>query len=322
MEKNEKRKLVIFASITFLLTVLMGILMGYQYKKGIDISIFALLQMYYPAIGVIISTWIVDKEKDIPKTFYGGLLVLILILFGYCFINVFIEFNNQELHFNIIVSIGSFILWILLISEKNTARESVGINFKNGILSRNIIIIFVAFLIIRQLIIGDGLSDFTLLFIYIFLLMPINFLFSYTAFFGEEYGWRYFLQPILQKQFGKRKGVLLLGVIWGIWHLPLNLFYYSPETWVQSVVIQLGLCISLGVFFGYAYIKTNNIWVPIMLHFINNNLLAVVTQSDFSNQIITWEEVLITTIFNFIIFVPFIFTKEYSDTKESTFYTK
>ncbi|MCS4523181.1 CPBP family intramembrane metalloprotease [Clostridium botulinum] len=47
--------------------------------------------------------------------------------------------------------------------------------------------------------------------------------------FGEEYGWRYFLQTAFQERLGKRKGIIFLGIIWGIWHLPLNLFYYSPK---------------------------------------------------------------------------------------------
>ena len=48
-------------------------------------------------------------------------------------------------------------------------------------------------------------------------------------FFGEEYGWRYYLQPVLQKRFGLRAGVIILGVVWGLWHIPDDLFrYYLP----------------------------------------------------------------------------------------------
>ena len=37
---------------------------------------------------------------------------------------------------------------------------------------------------------------------------------------GEELGWRGFAQPQLEKRFSPLVGALMLGVIWGIWHLP------------------------------------------------------------------------------------------------------
>ena len=71
------------------------------------------------------------------------------------------------------------------------------------------------------------------------LLLPLSFPFTYIAFFGEEYGWRYFLQPAIQERIGKRRGAIVVGLIWGIWHLPINMFYYSPETSLYSVINQL-----------------------------------------------------------------------------------
>ena len=73
------------------------------------------------------------------------------------------------------------------------------------------------------------------LFLTFFMLIPLFFL-SFSAFFGEEYGWRFFFQPLLQKRFGLKGGVLILGVLWGLWHLPLNIFYYSPDTAVISIL--------------------------------------------------------------------------------------
>ena len=54
-----------------------------------------------------------------------------------------------------------------------------------------------------------------------------NFFLSFLPFFGEEYGWRCYLTPALQNRFGARRGALAVGVLWGLWHLPLNLFFYA-----------------------------------------------------------------------------------------------
>jgi membrane protease YdiL (CAAX protease family) len=41
----------------------------------------------------------------------------------------------------------------------------------------------------------------------------------------EEIGWRGFGQPYLQRQHGPLVGTLILGALWGVWHLP---FFFGP----------------------------------------------------------------------------------------------
>jgi hypothetical protein len=148
-------------------------------------------------------------------------------------------------------------------------------------------------------------------------LFPTFFL-IFAAFFGEEYGWRYYLQPILQKRFGMVRGILLIGLIWGFWHLPLNFFYYtSPSDGIISLAGQLITCISLGIFFGWAYLKTNNIWTVVILHYANNNLIPVIA-GDYSsdviqNQLISWSDVGWMLIVNGVLFIGFLFSSYYRD---------
>ena len=118
--------------------------------------------------------------------------------------------------------------------------------------------------------------------------------------------------------FWKKLVFLLLGVVWGLWHLPINVFYYSPNTWLQSVVSQQITCICLGIFFTYAYEKSRTIWVPVILHMLNNNLIAVFSGGDvsvISNQIITWQDVALALVINAVCFLPFLFTKEFKETE-------
>ena len=108
------------------------------------------------------------------------------------------------------------------------------------------------------------------------LVIPMVFLYV-PFFFGEEYGWRFFLQPRLQKKFGKIKGVILLGVIWGIWHLPMVLFYYStPKNFFYAVTTQIMCCIFLSIVFAYFYEKSGSLWCVVLLHFMNNAISTIV----------------------------------------------
>ena len=71
----------------------------------------------------------------------------------------------------------------------------------------------------------------------------------FIAFLGEEYGWRYYLQPILQKKLGMVRGIFVLGIAWGVWHLPINFFYYtSPSLGIISVTGQLIICVTKRFF--------------------------------------------------------------------------
>ena len=92
------------------------------------------------------------------------------------------------------------------------------------------------------------------------------------------------------------------------------MFYYSPQTWLQSIVSQQIACIGMGIFFTYTYLKTNNIWVPVILHFLNNNLVVILNSGNagaINNQLISWADVLLLLILNLVLFVPFILTKEF-----------
>lgn len=70
--------------------------------------------------------------------------------------------------------------------------------------------------------------------------------------FGEEYGWRGFLQDELVK-LGKRHGVLLVGLIWGLWHLPVilsGIHTYPPTGLGSSLSARCGeqrVCVYAGV---------------------------------------------------------------------------
>ncbi len=88
--------------------------------------------------------------------------------------------------------------------------------------------------------------------------------------FGEEYGWRGFLQSQLTR-LGRVRGVLLLGVIWGIWHWPVIWMGYNyPGQPLLGSLLMIVYCINLAFFLAYAVFKSKGIWTAAYLHALNN----------------------------------------------------
>jgi len=92
--------------------------------------------------------------------------------------------------------------------------------------------------------------------------------------FGEEYGWRGFLQGQLVR-LGRTRGVLLLGVIWGMWHWPLIWMGYNyPGQPLLGSLFMVGYCIILAYFLAYAVFKSKGVWTAAYLHAMTNQTLS------------------------------------------------
>lgn len=95
---------------------------------------------------------------------------------------------------------------------------------------------------------------------------------------GEEIGWRGFLYPQLKARFGRKKGWLLGGFIWGAWHWPLIwLIGYeygaaagNPAGYAGFPVIGMLLfcviTIGWGILHDWLYERSESIWIPSLLH--------------------------------------------------------
>ena len=66
--------------------------------------------------------------------------------------------------------------------------------------------------------------------------------------FGEELGWRGYLLPKLMV-LGKLKAYLLLGIVWGLWHLPLILIGFTyPGQPILGTLAFIALTITFGIY--------------------------------------------------------------------------
>jgi len=90
--------------------------------------------------------------------------------------------------------------------------------------------------------------------------------------FGEEYGWRGFLQDELMG-LGRRPGALLVGLVWGVWHIPVILSgaHTYPATGL-GIALGLVFFVLWGFVQSYAVLKTGSIWVAAFLHGLVNSV--------------------------------------------------
>ena len=99
--------------------------------------------------------------------------------------------------------------------------------------------------------------------------------------FGEEYGWRGYLQSELFK-LGRVRGVLLLGVIWGAWHWPLILMGYNyPGHPLLGLLLMALYTTDLAVVLGYAVLKSGSVLLSAYLHALNNQVVAFIAAMGF-----------------------------------------
>jgi uncharacterized protein len=102
---------------------------------------------------------------------------------------------------------------------------------------------------------------------------------------GEEFGWRGYALPKLQSKYGPLWASLLIGSIWGIWHLPS---FFASQGVLGQLAATLGMIfivpytfgtIAQSIFMTWLYNKTHrsaliagivwhaavNFWAPVLL---------------------------------------------------------
>lgn len=330
LTNKEKKDLAIFILVTFALTIIMSLFISKCYDKNNNATIFSNIQAFFPMAGV--AAVILHNTKKM-KFKVKNYLILYLVTTGImltCGVGtLLLPYTLCTKISNIVIQIGSiFLLFIVLYSEntddhiklslkKSSQKEWICYTFLFVILYFTSL--FLEYFMGRIFKIDN--SDYLLQFfldknivetILAILLGPLNFLFTSIAFLGEEYGWRRFLQPLLQKKFGLRKGILILGFIWGIWHLPLSVYVYSNKNWYIQLIGQILFCIAIGSFLAYVYLKTKNIWICTWLHFCNNYLASMLAAYSM-NRPETLKSEIVSSIACMICFLPFLKSKVFQD---------
>lgn len=90
----------------------------------------------------------------------------------------------------------------------------------------------------------------------------------------EEIGWRAYFQTHLIRRFGIRRGLILVGVAWGAWHLQGDLASSTTLAGTALVVFArlINTTVMAGVF-GWLYLRSGSVLPVTFLHF-GLNVLA------------------------------------------------
>ena len=88
---------------------------------------------------------------------------------------------------------------------------------------------------------------------------------------GEEIGWRGYVLPRLQTKYGGLASSLILGVIWGFWHLPKYLTHWNTVTFLWFMAHML----SASIIYTWLYNGTRGSLLLVTLFHASTNAAGV-----------------------------------------------
>ncbi len=109
--------------------------------------------------------------------------------------------------------------------------------------------------------------------------MAIGSLFNGIWAFGQEFGWRGYLQAETFAALGPARGLMAVGLAWSAWYFPLIQFgyRYPKNPGLGGFFLMPLSTIGLSVVTGWLYVVGNSIWAPTLLHG------ALLVSADFSS---------------------------------------
>jgi membrane protease YdiL (CAAX protease family) len=102
------------------------------------------------------------------------------------------------------------------------------------------------------------------------MIVPIGLLIWLLNAYPEEYGWRGFALPRLLERFSPMSASLILGLIWGLWHLPLH-FIPGTTQYVIPIWQYLLQTILLSVLYTWLHKGTGGgVFIASLFHAFGN----------------------------------------------------
>jgi membrane protease YdiL (CAAX protease family) len=110
-------------------------------------------------------------------------------------------------------------------------------------------------------------------------LFPLGLLFGLVAGFCEEFGWSGFAYPRLRARLGAHPAALLLGLLWGLWHLPvvdsLGVAHPHGRAWPLFFLSFLLALTALRLLISWLYTATGSLQLAQLMHASSTGFLVV-----------------------------------------------
>jgi len=296
---SKRYELTTFLVPTFGLTYLIqyyaltkGDIMNGGYQGGLtpELTVAFQLVMYIPAlVAIVLNRFVIKKDLYSGKAVWFINYYLLLtaeMLISFIAITVLGLHTTNPIILPIIGSVtaltgltGTILLFALNLKPKwrtdlGKAKLSLG-NIRHYLVYGGFLALFLTIGAILDQYTGLGYNpntDPTTLITGAFnalILAPV--LGLTTGVFGEEYGWRIYLQDLLVERYGKRYGVGLLGIIWGLWHAPVVLAGWTyPGYGFTGLLVFIVFATILGTLLSHATFASGTVWVAAFVHAINN----------------------------------------------------
>ncbi len=92
---------------------------------------------------------------------------------------------------------------------------------------------------------------------------------------GEELGWRGYMNRKMEPLLGTFGTCLLGGIIWGLWHFPIDISYYleggTLSYSLETAFGRLALLTCFGVFLMWLTKKTDSVFPAVIGHYMFNS---------------------------------------------------
>jgi membrane protease YdiL (CAAX protease family) len=228
-------------------------------------------------IALLISSFIDSRQRGISWT------ILLLIFLPVSLLGVWIASaaSNKILQLGTVqaILVGVAALGIIVFfSPLNRRQVALGLEPQEALKRFGWILLSIIFLptsfLVAWFLVNASEGNFTVTVLsgdLLKLLWSVGLIFAFNLLFGgtlgEEIGWRGFALPRLLEKFSPLQASFILGVVWALWHLPIDIRYGFGLTGAGAVIVRLLWTWPVTIIFTWFYLRSKRcLLAPFMLH--------------------------------------------------------